>query len=119
MTAHAWAQSARPDRFGLSSLLPRPGVEGIEQPLHLQIRQRKLIGETAREQRAAIPYGGELADELDPGGGQRVQIQRQTLARADQLRRGQPPRALEILDLIVALVPDPGVSIHQSMSRPR
>ena len=41
------------------------------------------------------------------------------LGRADQLRRRQPARARQVVDLVVALIPDARRSIHHSTSRPR
>ena len=56
MTAHAWAQSARPDQLGLSPCSRAQVSKVSSSRSELQIRQRKQIGETAREQRAAIAY---------------------------------------------------------------
>ena len=37
---------------------------------------------------------------------ERVEIERRPLGRADELRRRQPARARQVVDLVVALVPD-------------
>ena len=86
-----------------------PGVKGIEQPFHLEVRKRQLIGETARKERAPVAYRCQLADDLDARTGQGIELQGGMLGRSDKLRRRQSPGALEILDLIVALIPYPGV----------
>jgi hypothetical protein len=64
----------------------RPLVERLQQPVHLQIRQRKLIRQSSREQRPPVAHCGEPADNLNAGGTQRVDIQRRAPWCADQLR---------------------------------
>ena len=91
--------------LGIACVIARPLVERVQHPLHLQVRQRELIAQAAREQRAAVAHGRQPADQLHAGGAQRIQIERDALGRADQLRRRQPARALQIVDLVVALVP--------------
>ena len=84
----------------------RPLVERVQQPIHLEVGQRELIAQPARKQRPAVAHGGQPADDLDAGRAERVEIERRALRRADQLRRRQPPRARQVVDLVVALVPD-------------
>ena len=72
--------------------LARPLVERVEQPFHLEVGQRELIAQPAREQRLAVAHGGQAADDLDARRAQGVEVQRRTLRRSDQLRRGEPAR---------------------------
>ncbi len=107
--ARASARSARAAPTSASRAPhARPLVERVEQPLHLQIRERELIAQPAREQRAAVADRAQAADDLDASAGERVEIERRVLGRADQLRRRQAARAHEVVDLVVALVPDAG-----------
>ena len=52
---------------GVARVAARPLVERVEQPIHLQVGQRELIAQPAREQRPAVAHGGQPADELDAG----------------------------------------------------
>ena len=88
-----------------------PLVERVQQPLHLQIGQRADVAQAAGEQCAAVTDGRQAAHEVDAHRRQRVQVERRSLGRADQLGRREPPRPLEILDLVVALIPHAG-GIH-------
>ena len=67
-----------------------------------------MIAQPAREERAAVAHRRQPADELDADRAERVEIQRRALRRADELRRRQPPRARQVVDLVVALVPHAG-----------
>ncbi len=89
-------------------VIAAPSVERIEQPAHLQIGKRELIGEPSGEERAAVTNSRQPADDLDSRSSQNVKVERRVLGRADELRRRQPPGALEIVDLIVTLAPDAG-----------
>src|SRR5690606_31381746 len=79
----------------------RPLVEPVEQPVHLEIGEREQVLETAREERLAVADGGEPPDELDAGSAQGIQVERRSLGRADELRRRQIARTLEIVYFIV------------------
>src|SRR5689334_958291 len=85
--------------------LARPGIEGLEQSLHLEIGECELIAQAAREERTAIAYRGKATHDLDSRSLQYVQVQRRVLGRTHELRRGKPARTLEIIDLVVTLTP--------------
>ena len=74
----------------------------------LQVRERADVAQAAGEQRAAVADGRPAADQLDAHRRQRAQIERRSLGRPDELRRRQPPRPREIVELVVALVPHAG-----------
>ena len=74
----------------------------------LQVGERADVAQAAGEQRAAVADGRPAADQLDAHRRQRVEVERRPLGRPDELRRRQPPRALEIVDLVVPLVPHAG-----------
>ena len=93
---------------GVAAVRARPLVERVEQALHLEIGEREHVAQAAREQRAAVAHRGEPADELDADRAERVEIERGPLRRADELRRRQPARARQVVDLVVALVPHAG-----------
>ncbi len=57
---------------------------------------------------STIAYGSQPSHNFDAGCGEGVQVQGRALRRADQLRRRQPSRAREVVDLVVALIPDTG-----------
>src|SRR5690606_37228893 len=59
-----------------------------------------------REERLAVADGGEPPDELDAGSAQGIQVERRSLGRADELRRRQIARTLDIVYFIVTLVPE-------------
>ena len=80
----------------------------VEQALHLQVGEREDVAQAAREQRPAVADGGEPADQRDAHRGERVEIERGPLGGADQLRRRQATGARQVVDLVVALVPDAG-----------
>ena len=64
-------------------------------------RLRSPPEKSARPSRTA----GKPADDLHAHRAERVEIERRALGRAHQLRRRQPARARQIVDLVVALVP--------------
>ena len=101
-----WLEALRGPTSARRACGARPLVERVEQPIHLQVGQRELIAEPAREQRPAVAHRGQPADDLDAGRAERVEVERRALRRADQLRRRQPPGARQVVDLVVALVPD-------------
>ena len=92
---------------GVASGRAGPLVEGSEQALHLQVGEREHVAEAAREQRPAVPDGGESADQRDAHRVERVEIERRPLGGADQLRGRQSTRPRQVVDLVVALVPEP------------
>ena len=91
---------------GVASGRARPLVERVEQALHLQVGEREQVAQAAREERAAVADRRQPADQRDAHRGERVEIERGPLGRADQLRRRQAPRPRQVVDLVVALVPD-------------
>ena len=94
--------------LGIQPLGPSPLVEHSEQPSHLQVRERADVAQAAGEQRAAVTDGRAASHELDADRDERVEIERRPLGCPDELRRGQLPRPPEIVELVVALVPDAG-----------
>ena len=58
----------------------------------------------SRELRLSLGDAGDPADELDADVGQRVEVERPALGRAGQLKRRHPPRPVDVIDLVVALV---------------
>ncbi len=72
--------------FVCNVILTSPGIERIEQAVHLEVREREQMGETARKERAAIADGRQLADDPDARTRQGIQIQRDVAGRSDQLR---------------------------------
>ncbi len=80
----------------------------VEQALHLQVGEREHVAQAAREQRPAVADRGEPADQRDAHRGERVEIERGPLGRADELRRRQTTGPRQVVDLVVALVPEPG-----------
>ena len=82
-----------------------PLVERVEEAVHLEVGQRKHVPQAAREERAAVAHHRQPADDLDAHGVERVEIERRALGRAHELRRRQPSRARQVVDLVVALVP--------------
>ena len=89
----------------VAAVLARPLVEGVEQAVHLEVGEREHVAQAAGEQRDAVAHRGPAAHQLDPHGGERVEVERHPLGGADELRGGQPPGAGEVLDLVVPLVP--------------
>src|SRR4029077_17836157 len=63
-----------------------PVVEGIEQPLHLEVSQREQIAKSSREKRAPATDSGQPPDNLDSRGAQNVEVERGAFGRADELR---------------------------------
>jgi hypothetical protein len=90
---------------GVASVRARPLVERVEQAIPLQVRERELVAEAAREECPAVANGREASDDLRATGGEGIEIERGAFRRTDELRRRQPARADEIVDLVVALVP--------------
>ena len=91
----------------------RAGAPSSDRPARSDCAGRRRTAPCRRES------SDSRADELDALRGQRVQVERRACRRPDQLRRRQPPRTRQVVDLVVALVPHPAASIHQSTSRPR
>ena len=54
--------------------------------------------------RSAVDNVGKSADELDPDPGQCVEVEDVALTRADELQRGDAPRAHDVVDLVVTLI---------------
>ena len=105
---HAGRRKAFGRRDALGARVLGPFVDGVEQPAHLQVGQRAVIGQPAREQRLAVADGGELADDLDPGIAERVQVEAGMVPRPGQLQRGHPAGALDVVDLGPELVQHAG-----------
>ena len=86
--------------------LRRPGVEAVEQPLLLEVGEREDVAQAAGEERGAVADRRPAPDQVDAEVGERVEVERRALGGADELRRGQPPGAGQVVDLVVPLVPD-------------
>ena len=88
---------------------PRPLVEPVEQAVQLEVGQPAGVGErrprTARRRRATAPSRPTTST---PELGERVEVERAPLGRADQLRRRDVAGADEVVDLVVALVEHAG-----------
>ncbi len=98
--ARGSARSARPRRRRRRGPSRRAHSSNVaEQPLHLQVGEREHVAQAAREERAAVADGGEAADQLDAHRRERVEIERRPIGGADQLRRRQPPRPRQVVDL--------------------
>src|SRR5262249_11418579 len=91
--------------------VPGPLVERVQQPFHLQVGERAHVPAPAGEERSTVADGRPPTDELDAHRRQRVEVERRPFVRADELRRREPPRALEIVELVVPLIPD-ARSVH-------
>ena len=109
------AAAARP--ASSRPLVGRPPVDGVEQPVHLEVGQRALVAQRARELQPAVADAGEPADQRDADVGQRVEVERRPLGRADQLERGHPARPGDVVDLVVALVEHAG-GVHPPLDVP-
>src|SRR5581483_10117311 len=94
--------------LGVPALCVGPLVEEVEQPLQLQVREGEHVPQAAGEERPAVTDGRPATDGLDAHRHQRVQVERRAFGRAGELRRGEPARTLEILELVVTLVPNTG-----------
>ena len=64
---------------GITRVRPRPLVERVEQPVHLEVGQRELIAQPAGKQRPAVAHRRQPADELDADRGERVEVERRPL----------------------------------------
>jgi hypothetical protein len=85
-----------------------PVVERVEQPFQLEVCERDDVAQTAREERVAVAHRRPAANQLDADLVQRVEIERCSFRGSDELGSRQTPRAGEVLDLVVALVPHTG-----------
>lgn len=96
-----------------------PGVEGVEEAVHLQVGEGAEVGERAGELGHAVAEPAEPPDELHPPGGERVQVDRGAFGSADELGRRDVARPDDVVDLVVTRSSTPAASIHQKMSWPR
>src|SRR5207237_5619040 len=81
----------------------------------LEVGERRLVGEAAREQRLAIPDGRKAAHQSYAERGERVEVERAAIGIARELKRGHIAGAIQILDLFVALVEYSG-GIHPPLN---
>ena len=97
-------RSGSPRSSPVAAAVARPLVEGVEEAVELQIRQREHVPEPTGEERPAVAGRRDSAHQLDPDRGEGIQVERR-VRRADELRRGQAPGAGQIVDRVVPLVP--------------
>ena len=79
-----------------------PGVDALDQPVHLQVGERATVGQRARKFHPSAVDSDQLADELDPRGARHVEVDRCALGRSDELQGWEATCAVEIVDLVVA-----------------
>ena len=70
------------------------------------------ISGARRKQRPAVAHRARWPTSSTPTG-EAIQIERRPFGRADELRRRETPRAGQVVDVVVALIPHPDRSIHQ------
>ena len=95
--------------LAVEAVLRRPLVDGVEQPVHLEIGERALVAQRTGELRLAVPDPGETADQLHADGAERVEVERHALGRAHKLHGRDAPRAGDVVDLVVALMMHAGM----------
>ena len=95
----------------IEAILGRPFVDCAQQPVHLEIGHRAIVVQRSRELRLSVGDARDPANEFHADAGQRVEVQGPALGRASQLKRRHPPRPVDVIDLVIALVVHAG-DIH-------
>src|SRR5205085_3984449 len=91
----------------IQSPIGGPGIDAVEKPIHLEIGQRALIAERARELRLAIGDARQASGETDPDAGQPIEIDGSPIEGTGQLERRYVSRAPDVVDLVEPIVEHP------------